>query len=163
MRPASPKLFVVDRLFQRDDNKDIRFRDEVSYLPLGSVVLYLPQDASKEIDVGWWKVRILTRGHSTVCLTLGHSTNAVYVNPHVLASIHGEIRAWQRVGWAISRPKWRCHELPRHGRNVRAALGGSAALWQMRALSGSYVKLPNVSSALTHGRCQVASEGNIDA
>ena len=103
-RPIYPTLFAVVRIFSEDDNDDIAWKDTVTYLSAGTVVLYVPEDAS-DADIGWWKVWRITGVKPS---------RAGWVHPGTLAHISGEIHVSGnslRYGFETTKNRMSCHSM----------------------------------------------------
>ena len=107
LRPRSPSLFIVRRLFTLDDNSDVQYRGEVAYPPIGTLVLYLPVERNEIEDRELWKVRLMAFG-------CGRSSEAEWVHPGILAAIEGAIQIQaddQSCAWPATFDRMSCHNM----------------------------------------------------
>ena len=82
------------------------WRMTVSYVAIGTVVRYLPDEHDGEEDCGWWKVHILGQGFR-------HS-EAEWLHPGILAKINGRILVEgddQPHAWPATFDRMSCHKM----------------------------------------------------
>ena len=105
-RPSHPSLLIVRRSFTQEQNPDMVWRMTVSYVAIGTVVLYFPDEHDGEEDCGWWKVHILGQGFR-------HS-EAEWLHPGILAKINGRILVKgddQPHAWPATFDRMSCHKM----------------------------------------------------